>query len=46
MSEEEVEFLLSGGFDNARKEQLEALLFAQHYADTKGNPDTEVKQKR
>ena len=45
MSEEEVEFLLSGGFDNAPKEQLEALLFAQHYADTKGNPDTEAKQK-
>ncbi len=45
MSEEEVEFLLSGGFDNAPKDQLEALLFAQHYADTKGNPDTEAKQK-
>jgi len=45
MSEEEVEFLLSGGFDNAPKEQLEALLFAQHYADTKGNPDPETEQK-
>jgi AhpD family alkylhydroperoxidase len=45
MTEEEVELLLSGGFDNAPKEQLEALLFAQHYADTKGNPDTEAKQK-
>ena len=45
MSEEEVEFLLSGGFDNAPKEQLEALLFAQHYADTKGNPDPEIEQK-
>ena len=45
MNEEEVEFLLSGGFDNAPKEQLEALLFAQHYADTKGNPDPDVKQK-
>ena len=45
MSEDEVEFLLSGGFDNAPKEQLEALLFAQHYADTKGNPDPEAKQK-
>ncbi len=37
--------MLSGGFDNAPKEQLEALLFAQHYADTNGNPDTDVKQK-
>ena len=45
MTEEEVELLLSGGFDNAPKEQLQALLFAQHYADTKGNPDTEAKQK-
>ena len=45
MTEEEVEFLLSGGFDNAPKEQLEALLFAQHYAETKGNPDPEIKQK-
>lgn len=45
MTEEEVEFLLSGGFDNAPKEQLEALLFAQHYAETKGNPDPETKQK-
>ena len=45
MTEEEVEFLLSGGFDNAPKEQLEALLFAQHYAETKGNPELETKQK-
>jgi len=45
MNEDEVEFLLSGGFDNAPKEQLEALLFAQHYADTKGNPDPDTKQK-
>lgn len=45
MSEEEVEFLLAGGFDNAPKEQLEALLFAQHYAETEGNPDPITKQK-
>lgn len=45
MSEEEVEFLLSGGFDNAPKEQLEALLFAQHYADTEGNPDIDAVKK-
>ncbi len=37
MTEDEVEFLLSGGFDNAPKEQLEALLFAQHYAETNFN---------
>ena len=45
MTEEEVEFLLSGGFDNAPKEQLEALLFAQHYADANGYPDTDATQK-
>ena len=45
MTEDEVEFLLSGGFDNAPKEQLEALLFAQHYAETKGNPDPVTSQK-
>jgi len=45
MTEEEVDFLLAGGFDNAPKEQLEALLFAQHYAETKGNPDPVTEQK-
>ena len=46
MTEEEVEFLMTGeGFDNAPKEQLEALLFAQHYADTNGNPDKEATKK-
>ena len=45
MTEEEVEFLLSGGFDNAPKEQLEALLYAQHYAESKGNPDPETTRK-
>ena len=45
MSEEEIEFLLSGGFDNTPKEHLEALLYAQHYADTKGNPEKETTQK-
>ncbi len=45
MTEEEVGFLLSGSFDNAPKEQLEALLFAQHYAETKGNPDPQTEQK-
>ncbi len=45
MSPEEVDNLLAGGFDNAPAEQLEALLFAQHYADTKGNPDSVTTQK-
>ena len=45
MTEEEVDFLLSGGFEKAPKEQLEALLFAQHYAETKGNPDPATNEK-
>ncbi len=45
MTEEDVQFLLSGGLNNAPKEQLEALLFAQHYADTKGNPDSATEKK-
>jgi len=45
MTESDVEFLQAGGFNNVPKEQLEALLFAQHYADTKGNPDPETSQK-
>jgi len=45
MTEEDVKFLLSGGLDNAPKDQLEALLFAQHYADTKGNPDSATEKK-
>ncbi len=39
MSQEDVDFLLSGSFENSPKEELEALLFAQHYAETKGEPD-------
>jgi len=45
LTEEEVDFLLAGGFDKAPKEQLEALLFAQHYAETKGNPDPATSQR-
>ncbi len=39
MTEDEVEMLMSGDFGKMPKEYLEALLFAQHYAETKGNPD-------
>jgi len=45
MSQEEVDFLLAGGFEDVPKEQLEALLFAQHYAETDGNPDPEIEEK-
>lgn len=45
MTEDEIESLLDGGFDHAPKEQLEALLFAQHYAESRGDPDPETKTK-
>lgn len=38
MSSDEIEKLLAGDQSNAPKEELTALLFAQHYADTRGNP--------
>lgn len=42
---EDVESLLDGDLEHAPREQIEALLFAQHYAETEGNPDPEIKQK-
>ncbi len=45
MTEEEVDMLMTGDFEKMPKEQLEALLFAQHYAESKGNPDTETQNR-
>lgn len=36
--ENEIKDLLAGNFENLPKEEIEALLFAQHYADTRANP--------
>jgi AhpD family alkylhydroperoxidase len=41
MTNEEVENLLSGVFDHVPKEELTGVLFAQHYADNRGNPSRE-----
>ncbi len=41
MTNEEVENLLSGMFDYVPKEELTGVLFAQHYADSRGNPSRE-----
>ena len=38
MSTEEIQNMLQGEFENVPKEELEAILFAQHYADMRGNP--------
>jgi AhpD family alkylhydroperoxidase len=38
MSEKEIKQLLSGTTDGTPAREMKAILFAQHYADTKGNP--------
>ncbi len=38
LSGQEIEDLLGGQTDGAPKEELPAILFAQHYADTRGKP--------
>lgn len=38
MSEEEIQLLLSGETSSVPKDQLHAIMFAQHYADTEGKP--------
>ncbi|MFA0816710.1 MAG: carboxymuconolactone decarboxylase family protein [Anaerofustis sp.] len=45
MRAEEIETLLSGNTEQIPKEELTAILFAQHYADTRGWP-SEVSWKR
>lgn len=41
MSSEEIQMLLSGTAENIPPDEMQAILFAQHYADTKGNPTEE-----
>lgn len=38
MTEEEISMLLAGDTGNVPKDELHAVMFAQHYADTKGKP--------
>jgi AhpD family alkylhydroperoxidase len=38
MANEEIQNLLSGDLDHAPEEELPALMFAQHYAESKGHP--------
>ena len=45
MTQEEIESLSAGLYHNAPEEFLTALLFAQHYAEAKGNPDSLTFQK-
>ena len=42
LDSEEIRALLSGDLSSAPLEELTALLFAQHYAESAGHPDTEA----
>ena len=41
MSNEEIQNMLSGVFDNVPTDEMAAIMFAQHYADCRGNPSQE-----
>lgn len=45
MSSEEIQKLLSGIMDDIPDEEVAAVMFAQHYADTRGNPTPESWQR-
>lgn len=45
VSNEEIQQLLSGDIEGITKEESVAIFFAQHYADTKGNPSKESWQR-
>nr|AMP56545.1 hypothetical protein [uncultured bacterium] len=42
MDSDDIRQMLSGDYDGAPDDELPAVLFAQHYADTGGNPDPEA----
>lgn len=42
MDKEEIQYLLSGNLERIPKEELSAIMFAQHYAETKGHPSLET----
>jgi len=45
MSEEEIKSLLSGEVGNVENDDTVALIFAQHYAETRANPNKEALQR-
>lgn len=42
MSSEEINMLLSGNLEEVSEDEMTAIMFAQHYADTRGNPSIEA----
>ncbi len=45
MSDEDIQSMLSGNYENVHKEESVAIFFAQHYAESSGNPDKEAWQR-
>lgn len=45
VSREDIQNLFNGQFENIHPDETHALMFAQHYADTSGHPDTETYHK-
>jgi len=45
MSNEEIQMLLSGNMEGVPEEEVSAIIFAQHYADTRGNPSKDSWQR-
>ncbi|MCE5213157.1 MAG: carboxymuconolactone decarboxylase family protein [Methanobacterium sp.] len=45
MSSEEIQNMLAGIIDDVPEEEVAAVMFAQHYADTRGNPTLESWQR-
>ena len=45
LTQSEIDDLCVGTLDNCPAEQLPALLYAQHWAETNANPDAQVRQK-
>ena len=45
MSNEEIQNMLSGVIDDVPADEVAAVIFAQHYADTRGNPTSESWQR-
>jgi len=45
MSNEEIEKMLAGVIDDVPPDEVAAIMFAQHYADTKGSPSKETWQR-
>lgn len=43
LTQDDVDFLLSGVTENVPMEEAKALLYAQHWADTKGRPDSQAR---